>query len=133
MNGDECVRCKEIGEDRRTLFMKCLYDMDELKVPFEKFNTQELGKFYTLLVCKKCRGDWMKSIEKWYKDRPKNILYIVRTGCTYDGLTKSFSTNNMDEAYGFKELYEKQNKEINEKNHCAHFKLKCEVEEIELS
>lgn len=34
--GDKCVRCGEVGEDRRTLWMACLYDMAELKVPFEQ-------------------------------------------------------------------------------------------------
>lgn len=34
--GEKCVRCGEVGEDRRTLWMACFYDMSELKVPFEQ-------------------------------------------------------------------------------------------------
>ena len=33
---EKCDRCKSVGEDRRTLWMKCFYAMDELGVPFEK-------------------------------------------------------------------------------------------------
>lgn len=32
--GETCVRCGEIGEDRRTLWMACFYAMRELNVPF---------------------------------------------------------------------------------------------------
>ena len=31
---EECVRCKEVDEDRRTLWMRCFYEMNELEVPF---------------------------------------------------------------------------------------------------
>lgn len=34
--GEKCVRCGEVGEDRRTLRMACFYAMEELAVPFEK-------------------------------------------------------------------------------------------------
>lgn len=34
--GEKCARCGDVGEDRRTLWMACLYDMSELKVPFEQ-------------------------------------------------------------------------------------------------
>lgn len=33
---ETCVRCGEVGEDRRTLFMACFYDMEELELPFER-------------------------------------------------------------------------------------------------
>ncbi len=32
---EECQRCKEVGEDRRTLKMACFYEMDELGMPFK--------------------------------------------------------------------------------------------------
>lgn len=35
-NGEKCQRCGEIGEDRRTLWMACFYDLGELGLPFEK-------------------------------------------------------------------------------------------------
>jgi hypothetical protein len=33
---EQCVRCGEEGEDRRTLWHSCLYAMNELNVPFEQ-------------------------------------------------------------------------------------------------
>lgn len=35
-NGERCVRCGEVGEDRRTLRMACFYAMDEMNVPFSE-------------------------------------------------------------------------------------------------
>ena len=101
---DECVRCGFVGEDRRTLWMACGYDMDELNIKFTKRvllslveekpaiviaqepktlefpggKKLEFGatiktdselkpmRFYTLLVCKSCRGSWNEMIETWF-------------------------------------------------------------------
>lgn len=98
MADEQCARCGELGEDRRTLWMACFYAMDELDVPFEvaglsavpvsflgheklpSFNIEvpkfgapspddkpQVRQFYTLRVCKECRGDWMAAIEKWFR------------------------------------------------------------------
>lgn len=80
---EKCQRCGEIGEDRRTLIMKCFYQMDEDKdIPFKK--TEE---GYTLLVCKNCRGDWMEAIHNWFvnpkqKESPGTGIYIRDRGAT---------------------------------------------------
>ena len=34
--GERCVRCGDVGEDRRTLRMSCFYAMDEMNVPFSE-------------------------------------------------------------------------------------------------
>ena len=34
--GERCVRCGEIGEDRRTLYHACFYAMEELGIPFKE-------------------------------------------------------------------------------------------------
>lgn len=66
---ETCQRCKEVGEDRRTLWMACLYRMDELGLPFQE--RKEGDKyFYTLLVCKDCRADWMAMIKLWFTELP---------------------------------------------------------------
>ena len=94
---EECQRCGEVEEDRRTLWMACFYDMDELDVPFEQsaihgvyckktgmekldIINQEIPvyaepegeprnhPFHTLRVCKRCRSDWMVSIETWFNN-----------------------------------------------------------------
>lgn len=84
--GETCQRCHDIGEDRRTLWMACFYEMNELKVPFEMV---EVGgkRFYTLRVCKVCRGEWMSAIKKWFTD-PKQEeardsgIFIRENGAT---------------------------------------------------
>jgi hypothetical protein len=35
-HGEKCQRCGEVGEDRRTLWMACFYEMRELGLPFER-------------------------------------------------------------------------------------------------
>ena len=45
---EKCARCGHGGEDRRTLWMKCFYAMEELKIPFEEkvlFNTADHAQF----------------------------------------------------------------------------------------
>ncbi len=69
---EQCQRCKEVDEDRRSLWMACFYEMDELHLPFDKKKMKDadetLYQFYTLRVCKNCRSDWMKSIQCWFHD-----------------------------------------------------------------
>ena len=89
----QCDKCKENGEDRRVLWMSCLYDMTELDMPLgttrfqgtvakkngEKRvsenifnntysdNKAEISKdFYTLTLCKACRAEWMLAVQKWF-------------------------------------------------------------------
>lgn len=63
---ERCERCGEYGQDRRTLHMKCLYQMSELQVPFRIEDD-----LYVLRVCKDCRGDWLKVIEYWFVNKPQ--------------------------------------------------------------
>jgi hypothetical protein len=73
---EPCARCKEVDEDRRTLWMACFYEMDELGLPFEKQtminpDAHEWNKkqnFYLMRVCKQSRADWMAAIKKWFHD-----------------------------------------------------------------
>lgn len=67
---EKCQRCGEDGEDRRTLWMACFYEMIELGLPFEKDD-----KFYKLLVCKDCRADWLSAIQEWFN------TMVVRESC----------------------------------------------------
>jgi hypothetical protein len=68
---EECQRCHEVGEDRRTISMACFYDMDELGLPFkQELMKSELNdqhrKLYTIMVCKQCRGSWMETQANWF-------------------------------------------------------------------
>lgn len=72
---EQCQRCHEVDEDRRTLVMACFYEMDEMGLPFKHqylpAHIQDQGhKFYTLRVCKDCRADWMHAIENWFHTKP---------------------------------------------------------------
>lgn len=97
---EQCQRCGEEGEDRRTLWMACLYEMRELPVPFklsaikgvyqEQVGTKRLEtldtdvpvfetmpeeeeqqyRFYNLRVCKSCRAEWMQAIATWFNAQP---------------------------------------------------------------
>ena len=40
---EKCQRCGEKGEDRRTLWMACFYEMGELELPFEQVAVE--GRF----------------------------------------------------------------------------------------
>lgn len=44
MSEETCVRCGDVGEDRRTLRMACFYAMDELNVPFTE--EKVVGQLY---------------------------------------------------------------------------------------
>lgn len=89
-----CVRCHEIEEDSRTLWMACLYDMNELQLPFEKKQIKDeddnFHRFYTMRVCKDCRADWMTAIQKWFNTGKQHIpscgsgIYIRRNGATIE-------------------------------------------------
>lgn len=74
--GEACDRCKSVGEDRRTLWMACFYEMGELGLPFEVVRLRPEGydhdrAFYTLRVCKRCRAEWMAAIKAWFEATPK--------------------------------------------------------------
>ena len=93
---EKCQKCGEEGEDRRTLFMSCFYAMEELGIPLDEIQirgtfhakigvevlptiqatvpvfakeggTMDQRNFYTLRVCKECRGSWMAAIKKWFE------------------------------------------------------------------
>ena len=85
---DKCQRCGDIGEDRRTLWMACFYEMMELGIPFEKTEKDD-GRFYTLLVCKDCRADWMSAIKEWFYTKPVKEsvgsgIFVRRNGATVE-------------------------------------------------
>lgn len=72
---EQCQRCHEADEDRRTIRMECFYEMDELGLPFKhehiSSHIQDNGtRFYTLRVCKECRADWMSAIKDWFAHPP---------------------------------------------------------------
>lgn len=107
---EKCQRCGERGEDRRTLWMACLYEMNELGLPLKQCRIRgeylrKTGKrksftgdvpvfkkpsgedrdrenfnFYTLSVCKSCRADWMNAIKNWFNKGVREIDEAASVG-----------------------------------------------------
>jgi len=101
---EKCERCGVIGQDRRTLYMACMYEMRALGIPFTPVGingwTQHFAgndprwgspmfepgpneeqpartrPFYTLLVCKGCRGAWMEAIQTWFRNPTEPYLSL---------------------------------------------------------
>lgn len=96
-SGEECVRCKEVDHDRRTLWTACMYDLSETGIPFEGVNivgtlALQTGSrdtkfgplpvfgepnekareyfFHTLRFCKRCRGDYISALKTWFFETP---------------------------------------------------------------
>ena len=108
---EQCQKCKEVGEDRRTLRMSCFYAMEELNLPFvinrlsvvdseefmksQKVITNDMN-FYTLRVCKDCRADWMTAIQTWFNDQPEKKescgsgIFIRKNGATIEVTEEEF-------------------------------------------
>ena len=90
---EKCARCNEEGDDLRTLWMACFYEMNELNIPFDKKQIIENGNFthyfYTLRVCKDCRSEWMAAISNWFKKPIKREscgsgIFIRRNGANIE-------------------------------------------------
>lgn len=91
---EQCARCHEVDEDRRTLWMACFYEMGELGLPFDKKKLKDaddsLYQFYTMRVCKDCRAEWMTAIQEWFNNGKRDMpscgsgIYIRRNGATIE-------------------------------------------------
>lgn len=97
---ETCDRCRSVGSDRRTLWHACFYAMDELNLPFDQASIHgvccakvgektlpmlratlpvwaapsgeaEHHQFFTLRVCKRCRGEWLEAIRNWFLAVPQ--------------------------------------------------------------
>ena len=107
---ENCEKCNEKADDLRTLWMACFYAMEELEIPFTKEIIREGGihddhpneshNFYTLMVCKDCRADWLDSIKEWWNAPLKNKescgsgIYIRRNGATVEVTEEEFNRIN---------------------------------------
>lgn len=85
--GEPCARCSEVGEDLRTLWMGCFYDMSELGIPFDMkpmdISLKASIDLYTLRVCKRCRAEWMQSIHDWFVTKPHERENSMKGGEIY--------------------------------------------------
>lgn len=75
-DGERCVRCGGVGQDRRTLVMSCgaaMIEPDDPTMPdipffrlYEPGQPKTTKAPYTLRVCKQCRADWIAAIGQWF-------------------------------------------------------------------
>jgi len=95
---DKCQRCDTEDDELRTLFMSCGYDMSELELPF-MIKTD--GSF-ALLVCKRCRSDWMHFIRIWFQTNAASNesigsgIFIRDLGCSREVSEETFKKINPD-------------------------------------
>jgi len=64
---DLCMLCNAYGEDKRSLFIACLYDIKEV-VPeaIDIFDVPHLkDRGYYLRICKNCRGELLSKLSDW--------------------------------------------------------------------
>lgn len=66
-DGNLCMLCNAYGEDKRSLFIACFYDIKEV-VPeaVETFDIEHLkDRGYYLRICKNCRGELLSKLSDW--------------------------------------------------------------------
>ena len=62
-----CMLCGAYGPDKRSLYIGCLYSLDEVSDRFiDLFDTDEKHKgLYYLRICKACRGALLTYLRTW--------------------------------------------------------------------
>ena len=61
-----CQMCGDIGEDMRSLMLRCLYNISEV-VP-EAIDTYDVAidfNGYYIRICKSCRGRFLRKLKEW--------------------------------------------------------------------
>lgn len=64
---DLCMLCDAYGEDKRSLFISCFYEVSEV-IPeaIDLFGVEKFkGRGYYLRICKNCRGDLLNKLGEW--------------------------------------------------------------------
>ena len=88
----ECMLCGAYGDDKRSLFLRCFYDVTEAVTEFidlRKVKDFEDRGFY-LRICKSCRARLLQHLRQWgdecraLQDKPKD-----HDGCLLDENTES--------------------------------------------
>jgi hypothetical protein len=74
LDSDECQLCEAYGNDKRSLYIKCFYDVSEA-VP-EMISLQDveeiniaMSNFFYLRICKSCRGSLLGHLREWAASR----------------------------------------------------------------
>lgn len=66
LDSDTCQVCGTKGDDRRTLFISCLYNLKEVSPLFiDLYDTQQREKGFGLRICKGCRVTLLGLLYAW--------------------------------------------------------------------
>ena len=81
LDSDLCQCCHAYGEDKRSLFIDCLYSIHEV-IP-EAIDVQLLENMrhtsgYYLRICKSCRARFLEMLHNWFL-RGKQLREIEKT------------------------------------------------------
>ena len=77
---EKCIRCREVHPDHRTIRISCLYQLDELPIPFRLEEDENANGRYTycITVCKACRATFMDMLVNWWQVVEKRHDGVVR-------------------------------------------------------
>ena len=71
---DLCMLCGAKGQDKRTLLMRCFYEIREM-VPealnlaeVKEYKDKDMDSFYFLRICKCCRAKFLGHIKDWREE-----------------------------------------------------------------
>lgn len=66
---DLCQCCHAYGSDKRSLFVACFYQIDEMIPEFiDLHNTDSPQRGYYMRICKTCRARFLRHLEQWYEE-----------------------------------------------------------------
>lgn len=71
MDNDLCMLCHAYGPDMRSLFINCLYSIEEI-VPeiIDLFKIEQFkDRGYYIRICKSCRGSLLGKMRDWRNER----------------------------------------------------------------
>lgn len=74
LDSDLCQLCEAKGEDKRSLWIQCFYDVKEVLPEAIDLDqavgiSDDLRDFYYLRICKACRGDLLSLLGLWRNKR----------------------------------------------------------------
>ena len=74
LDPDICQVCDTKGDDRRTLFITCLYNLKEASPKFiDLFDTPQRPKGYALRICKGCRAILLAHLHEWISKKGRLV------------------------------------------------------------
>lgn len=71
---DTCMVCGAKGQERRILFVSCLYNLKEVSPLFiDLYDTQQREKGFGLRICKGCRVTFLALLGAWIEKKGRLV------------------------------------------------------------